>query len=527
MERTVSIVGRDVSSDRRVLALLDAVTAKTLGDRVAELERRGVRTKVVDYQNLMCCAEELRALVNGHKIEMILFSRNDQVYERNSIGPLIRALRVGYSTFSGIDSEYALEQTAVCLDDFLASGKNLEIAERVHSVAPSVHQEGTFSLLFDMEQLACARFGLPRILNLLDQYDAKATFFTTNFVHKIYPNVLEIVARRGHEVGLHGLYHEYLAGHTRDQQAEMIRQMKSSFERFTPISGANFLGRADQSSVDAMVVNGLRYFVVFMEHRYGAFAYRKMRLRPLLASSPHGTIWVIPISIETNNRPWIPVRNMIDSARIAGRREGFPHINILLHPFRDGSLRHIEDLKRILMYLQGKWGYRGIPLGRLADRLQTYKPSSFVYFVSDPQQSHEGKRGFRQKWWNYTPRYQQRVCNVYEALAENQQRPAVCFDMPAEGTVYAVHPHIPEGITPSTLIERDPLLFPAAVAKAVCGSVHRPGLRLHAIVPGSLGRDLLAAIHALPPRSHHDYAGLFTETAMRVAYRLSGNRHLF
>jgi hypothetical protein len=276
-----------------------------------------------------------------------------------------------------------------------------------------------------------------------------------------------------------------------------------------------------------MVVNGLRYFVVFMEHRYGAFAYRKMRLRPLLAWSPHGTIWMMPISIETNNRPWLAVRNMIDSALIAGQREGCSHINILLHPFRDGSLRHIEDLKRILTYLQGKRGYRGISLARLAETLQPYEPSSFVYYVSDPQHGHESKHGFRQQWWNYTPRYQQRVCNVYEALARNQQRPAVCFHMPAEGTAYAVHPHIPAGITPSARIESDPLLFPAAVAKEVSGSVNRSGLRLHTIVPGSVGRDLLAAMQAIPPRSHQDYVGIFTETAMRVAYRLSGDRHLF
>jgi hypothetical protein len=166
-------------------------------------------------------------------------------------------------------------------------------------------------------------------------------------------------------VGLHGLYHEYLAGHTLDQQIAVIGQMKSRFGPSVAVSGANFLGRTDQDTVDAMIANGLRYFVAFMEHRYGPFAYRKMPLRPFLNWSPRGTVWMVPISVETYNKPWTAIRNMIDSARVAGRAQGWPHINILLHPFRDGSLRHIGDLAKIIKYLQDRLGYRATSLGRV------------------------------------------------------------------------------------------------------------------------------------------------------------------
>ncbi len=516
-----------ISGSRRVLALLDSVTAQALNDRVAELERRGMKTKIVDYRRLMDCAEELRRIVDEHQIDLVLFSRNDQVYERKNIGPFIRALRVGYSSFSGIDSELAFEQTTACLDDYLARGTKLAIAERTCSPMSGDGEEGTFSLLFDTEQLSCARFGLPRILDLLDRYGATATFFTTNFVQEVYRNVLDVLLRRGHEVGLHGLYHEYLAGRTRDQQVAMIGQMKAGFGASAAVSGANFIGRMDRDTVEAMIANGLRYFVVFMEHRYAPFSYRKMPLRPFLTWSPRGTIWMVPISVETYNRPWTAIRNMIDSARLAGRTEGWPHINILLHPFRDGSLRHIGDLEKLLKYLQGKHGYRGVPLSRVVQRLPTYEPSDFVYYAHDPLQDYPNRMRFLEGWWNHTQRYQQRVYNVYQALATEKRRPALCSHLPAKGTVYGVYPHLPRGITPSVIIEDDSLLWAGAAPPNVLASTDGRKLSLHAVMPRGFRDDCLTAMRSSRPRSQQDYAGLVTEVAMRVAYRLSGDRHFF
>ena len=101
------------SCKRRVLVLLDSTIAAVLADRVEALQRAGAMIKVVEYDNyrrLMSQVEEIRRIVHEHQIDLVLFSRNDQVFSKVSIGPLIRALRVGYSSFSGIDSAQALEQ---------------------------------------------------------------------------------------------------------------------------------------------------------------------------------------------------------------------------------------------------------------------------------------------------------------------------------------------------------------------------------------------------------------------------------
>jgi peptidoglycan/xylan/chitin deacetylase (PgdA/CDA1 family) len=46
-----------------------------------------------------------------------------------------------------------------------------------------------------------------RVLDLLDEYDIKATFFVVADVVEHYPGLVESIVERGHEVGCHGLHH--------------------------------------------------------------------------------------------------------------------------------------------------------------------------------------------------------------------------------------------------------------------------------------------------------------------------------
>ena len=50
--------------------------------------------------------------------------------------------------------------------------------------------------------------GMPRLLDLYDKYGVKATFFFTGHIAQIYPEVVRMAYKRGHEVGSHGLTHE-------------------------------------------------------------------------------------------------------------------------------------------------------------------------------------------------------------------------------------------------------------------------------------------------------------------------------
>ena len=52
--------------------------------------------------------------------------------------------------------------------------------------------------------------GTPRLLDVLDKNQAKATFFWTGHAAQNNPAVVRQVRRAGHETGCHGLYHETL-----------------------------------------------------------------------------------------------------------------------------------------------------------------------------------------------------------------------------------------------------------------------------------------------------------------------------
>ena len=61
------------------------------------------------------------------------------------------------------------------------------------------------------------RFGLPHLLEVLDRYQLKATFFIPGQVAKRYPDAVRAIAAHGHEIGCHGNHHEILAHMTGDE----------------------------------------------------------------------------------------------------------------------------------------------------------------------------------------------------------------------------------------------------------------------------------------------------------------------
>lgn len=69
--------------------------------------------------------------------------------------------------------------------------------------------------------------GVPRILNMLDTWNVKATFFIPGIVAEQYPDVVREISRRGHEVGFHGYEHEEFTTTTYEEEnATMHRAAK-------------------------------------------------------------------------------------------------------------------------------------------------------------------------------------------------------------------------------------------------------------------------------------------------------------
>ena len=332
-----------------VLIIADKEDVKLL-DINKQSDHWNIFWKIIDYNKLHKNVAEIEAQIKKYNIDFILYSRNDQVAKKISIGPVTKRLKIGYSSFSGIDERCWIEEMKNCFDDFIRCDNRLkfDIDPAKEMDVKTSDSRGTFSLIFDTEQIGGVRYGLPRILELLNKYDVKATFFVTNLMKKVYSNIVEEIYAQGHEIGLHGRWHEYLSNYNKEKQTSLIREMINDFG--IKIYGANFVGRMNEDTVHALIENKIKYFVFPLINYYRFFCYPKLPTNPFLVSSGNGEIWMIPISVETYGSPWFSIKNMIDSAYRESLKSN-KHITILCHPFRDDNLQHIEITERLLNHL--------------------------------------------------------------------------------------------------------------------------------------------------------------------------------
>ena len=71
------------------------------------------------------------------------------------------------------------------------------------------HRGQTLHALGELEQRRFGpRVGVWRLLDLLDETGHKSSFFVSGLIADAYPALAPAIAARGHEVGLHGWYHE-------------------------------------------------------------------------------------------------------------------------------------------------------------------------------------------------------------------------------------------------------------------------------------------------------------------------------
>ncbi|WP_366656123.1 polysaccharide deacetylase [Fodinicurvata sp. EGI_FJ10296] len=93
-------------------------------------------------------------------------------------------------------------------------------------------------------QLEMRRFGprqgLGRLLELLDRHRIKGSFFVPGIVAETYPSMLPTLIDRGHEVGLHGYFHEIVADSSDDEFAHALGAAMALFRAQTGAAPVGF-----------------------------------------------------------------------------------------------------------------------------------------------------------------------------------------------------------------------------------------------------------------------------------------------
>jgi polysaccharide deacetylase family protein (PEP-CTERM system associated) len=86
-----------------------------------------------------------------------------------------------------------------------------------------------------------------RILDILDEHEAKATFFVLGWVAQRFPQLVRGIVGRGHELASHGFHHRRV--NTQDRQA-FREDIRTSKELLEDLGGAEVLGyRAPSYSI--------------------------------------------------------------------------------------------------------------------------------------------------------------------------------------------------------------------------------------------------------------------------------------
>jgi peptidoglycan/xylan/chitin deacetylase (PgdA/CDA1 family) len=103
---------------------------------------------------------------------------------------------------------------------------------------------------------------VPRMLDLLDRHDTKATFFVEAFNAGLYPDLLSEIARRGHEVGCHAWQHEHWGSLDPEAERELLARSTAALAGVVP-SPVGFRppgGRLTDLSAELLVDLGYRYY---------------------------------------------------------------------------------------------------------------------------------------------------------------------------------------------------------------------------------------------------------------------------
>lgn len=85
-----------------------------------------------------------------------------------------------------------------------------------------------------IKSLSVGQYGpkrcVDRILDKLEQYGVKGTFFVPGLTAERYPELIRRIDAQGHEIGHHGYAHERFAAHSVAEQIEIIEKSQRIFQ---------------------------------------------------------------------------------------------------------------------------------------------------------------------------------------------------------------------------------------------------------------------------------------------------------
>ncbi|MDO5103667.1 MAG: polysaccharide deacetylase [Lautropia sp.] len=147
--------------------------------------------------------------------------------------------------------------------------------------------------------------GSIRLLDLFDKYRLKTSWFIPGHSIETFPEQMKEVARRGHEIGIHGYSHENPIAMTREQESYVLDR---AIELVTELSGRAPTGHVapwwefSPSTNELLLERGIKYDHSLMHNDFHPYYIRVGDSWTKIDYSKHPSHWMKPLQRGTETK---------------------------------------------------------------------------------------------------------------------------------------------------------------------------------------------------------------------------------
>jgi peptidoglycan/xylan/chitin deacetylase (PgdA/CDA1 family) len=146
--------------------------------------------------------------------------------------------------------------------------------------------------------LFAGEVGVPRLLNMLERFGIKATFFTPGHSIETFPDQIKAVVAAGHEIGAHGYSHENPIAMTPGQEEAVLDHCIGLIAKLTGKPPSGYVApwwEFSNVTNELLLKKGIKYDHSLMHHDFQPYYVRVGDSWTKIDYSKHPSAWMKPL----------------------------------------------------------------------------------------------------------------------------------------------------------------------------------------------------------------------------------------
>jgi peptidoglycan/xylan/chitin deacetylase (PgdA/CDA1 family) len=198
------------------------------------------------------------------------------------------------------------------------------------------------------------RTGVYRIMDLLEQYEVKGTFFVPGLTVEQNPDLLGNILERGHEIGLHGYYHERVDDLSKSENAVILDKSIELFRNRTGLTNFGYRSPSFEMTADMfdlLAERGVLYDSSLMgaEHPYSLSGVTEVPVQWLIDDAIYFRYTSGPRDKGHPANPNSVLEGWIEE--FEGLREFKGVFTLTAHPWISGRPQRIRMLRKLFSHI--------------------------------------------------------------------------------------------------------------------------------------------------------------------------------